>query len=114
MDYTSLAKLGTYGVLADATSYGIKSSSEPSNYWLQSTAFLKIQNISAGYSLKIADNKYIDKLHFYLSGNNLYTFTSYKGLDPELTTAGGETGIDVRTLYPRARQLSFGVNLTLK
>ncbi|HTI60817.1 SusC/RagA family TonB-linked outer membrane protein [Mucilaginibacter sp.] len=114
MDYTSLAKLGTYSVLADASKLGIKSSSEPSNYWLQGTSFLKIQSVNVGYSLKINQNRYIDKLHFYVGGNNLYTFTSYKGVDPELTTAGGQTGIDSRQLYPRSRQLSFGVNLTLK
>jgi iron complex outermembrane receptor protein len=114
MDYTSLQKLGTYSVLADATKYGIKSSSEPSTYWLQSTSFLKIQSVSLGYNFKIVDSRYIDKLHIYVAGNNLYTFTSYKGIDPELTTAGGFTGIDQRVLYPRARQLSFGVNLTLK
>ena len=118
MDYTSLAKLGTYGVLADASKYGIKSSSEPSNYWLQGTSFLKVQSVTLGYNLKVTDNKYIDKMHVYISGNNLYTFTSYKGLDPELSTAaaisGSTQGIDVRTLYPRARQLSFGVNIILK
>jgi TonB-linked SusC/RagA family outer membrane protein len=114
MDYTSLAKLGTYGVLADATKYGIKSSSEPSNYWLQSTSFLKIQSAQLGYAFKVHDNRYIDKLRFYVAGNNLYTFTPYKGLDPELTTSGGETGIDIRTLYPRPRQFSLGLNLTLK
>ncbi len=114
MDYTSLAKLGTYGVLADATQLGIKSSSEPSNYWLQSTSFLKIQSAALGYNFKIVDSRYIDKLHIYVAGNNLYTFTPYKGFDPELTTQGGETGIDTRQIYPRARQISFGVNLTLK
>ncbi len=114
MDYTSLAKLGTYGVLADATKYGIKSSSEPSNYWLQGTSFLKVQSATLGYNIGVKDSKYIDKLHIYVAGNNLYTFTSYKGVDPELTTAGGQTGIDTRTIYPRARQLSFGVQLLLK
>ncbi|MDB5121955.1 MAG: SusC/RagA family TonB-linked outer membrane protein [Mucilaginibacter sp.] len=114
MDYTSLQKLGTYSVLADATKYGIKSSSEPSTYWLQGTSFLKVQSVSLGYNFKIVDSRYIDKLHIYVAGNNLYTFTSYKGIDPELTTAGGQTGIDQRVLYPRARQVSFGVNLTIK
>jgi len=115
MDFTSLAKLGTYGVIADASKYGIKSSSEPSTYWLQSTSFLKVQSASLGYSLNFKDNKYIDKLHLYVAGNNLYTFTSYTGGDPELTSAGGQTGIESRSsLYPRARQLSFGINVTLK
>jgi TonB-dependent starch-binding outer membrane protein SusC len=118
MDFTSLAKLGTYGVLADATKYGITSSSEPSTFWLQGTSFLKIQSATLGYNFNIKDSRYIDKLHIYIAGNNLYTFTSYRGLDPELTTNApinnSSAGIDIRTLYPRARQLSFGVNLTLK
>ncbi len=118
MDYTSLAKLGTYGVLADATQYGIKSSSEPSSFWLQGTSFLKLQSATLGYNFNIKDNRYIDKLHVYIAGNNLYTFTSYKGIDPELSTAvatgGSQEGIDVRQIYPRSRQLSFGINLILK
>jgi hypothetical protein len=114
MDYTSLAKLGTYGVVADAPKYGITSSSEPSTFWLQSTSFLKVQSATLGYNVGVKDSRYIDRLHLYVAGNNLYTFTSYKGLDPEITTAGGETGIDTRTLYPRARQVSFGVQLILK
>jgi iron complex outermembrane receptor protein len=118
MDYTSLAKLGTYGVLADASQYGIKSSSEPSSFWLEGTSFLKLQSATLGYNFNIKESKYIDKLHVYIAGNNLYTFTSYKGVDPELSTAvatgGSQEGIDVRQIYPRSRQLSFGINLILK
>ncbi|MDF2431388.1 MAG: TonB-dependent starch-binding outer membrane protein SusC [Mucilaginibacter sp.] len=118
MDYSSLQKLGTYAVLANAQSLGITSSSEPSNYWLQSTSFLKIQNATLGYSVGVKNSRYIDKLHLYIAGNNLYTFTSYKGLDPELNTVAAlnnsSAGIDTRTLYPRSRQISFGINLILK
>jgi iron complex outermembrane receptor protein len=118
MDYTSLQKLGTYAVLADASQYGIKSSSQPSTFWLQGTSFLKLQSATLGYNFNITNNRYIDKMHVYIAGNNLYTFTSYKGIDPELSTnaalSGSSYGIDVRTIYPRARQLSFGINLILK
>lgn len=114
MNFTSLQKLGTYSVLASAAQDNITSSSEPSSFFLESTAFLKVQNATLGYNFILHDNKYIDKLHIYVAGNNLYTFTSYKGIDPELTTAGGQTGIDTSNAYPRARELSFGVNLTLK
>jgi TonB-linked SusC/RagA family outer membrane protein len=118
MDYTSLAKLGTYGVLAEASDLGIKSASQPSTYWLQGTSFLKIQSATLGYNVNIVNNRYIDKLHIYIAGNNLYTITKYKGIDPELNTQVATTnssqGIDLRTIYPRPRQLSFGVNLILK
>jgi iron complex outermembrane receptor protein len=118
MNYTSLPKLGTYAVLADASQYNIKSASEPSSFWLEGTSFLKVQSATLGYNFNIANSKYIDKLHVYVAGNNLYTFTGYKGIDPELNTAaatsGSTVGIDPRTIYPRARQVSFGINLILK
>ena len=119
MDYTSLQKVGTYAILADALKYNITSSSQPSTYWLQSTSFLKIQSANLGYTFKIKENNYINSLHLYVAGNNLYTFTPYKGVDPELNIGGGYsqnlTGIDSRQfLYPRPRQLSLGVNVTLK
>ena len=118
MNYTSLPKLGTYAVLADASQYNIKSASEPSSFWLEGTSFLKVQSVTLGYTFDFKDNNYISKLHVYVAGNNLYTFTGYKGIDPELNTAasitGSTMGIDPRTIYPRTRQISFGLNMTLK
>ena len=115
MNFTTLTKAGTYALLASAAGDNITSASEPSSLWLESTSFLKVQNVTLGYTIKInGDNRFIDRLHIYVAGNNLYTFTPYKGIDPELTTAGGETGIDQAISYPRAREVSFGVNLTLK
>lgn len=114
MNFTSLTKAGDYALLSSAAQYHITSASEPSSLWLESTAFLKVQNVTLGYNFKLADNRYIDNLHVYVAANNLYTFTSYKGIDPELTTTGGQTGIDQAIEYPRARELSLGVNLTLK
>jgi iron complex outermembrane receptor protein len=117
-DFSSLAgKVGTYSVLADAGAQGINSQPEPSSYWWQGTSFLKIQNATLGYNFKMTDSKFIDKLHVYVAGNNLYTFTGYKGVDPEINSnvVGGEAGIDTRaSLYPRTREVSFGVNVTLK
>jgi TonB-dependent starch-binding outer membrane protein SusC len=115
MNFTTLTKAGDYALLASAAGDNITSASEPSSLWLESTSFLKVQNVTLGYTIKInGDNRYIDRLHIYVAGNNLYTFTSYKGIDPELTTTGGQTGIDQAISYPRAREVSFGVNVTLK
>jgi hypothetical protein len=117
-DYSSIAgKVGTYAVLASAAAAGINSNPEPSSYWLQGTSFLKVQSAALGYNFTIKDSKYIDRLRVYVAGNNLYTFTSYKGVDPEVTSdvVNGVAGIDQRAgLYPRTRELSFGVNITLK
>jgi len=119
LDYSTIAgKVGTYSLLANALAQGINSQPTPSSYWWQSTSFLKIQSATIGYNFIIKDSRYVDKLHIYAGGNNLFTFTSYKGVDPEINSnvVGGDAGIDVRNggLYPRTRQLTFGVNLTLK
>jgi iron complex outermembrane receptor protein len=119
MDYSTIAgKVGTYSLLANALAQGINSQPTPSNYWWQGTSFLKVQSLTIGYNVKVKDSKYLDRLHFYVGGNNLFTFTGYKGVDPEVNSnvVGGDAGIDVRNggLYPRTRQLSFGLNLTVK
>jgi len=119
MDYSTIAgKVGTYSLVASATAAGINSQPVPSSYWWQSTSFLKVQSATLGYTLIVKDSKYVDRLHLYAGGNNLFTFTSYKGVDPEVNSnvVGGDAGIDSRNegLYPRTRQLTFGVNLTLK
>ncbi len=127
MDYSTIAgKVGTYSLLASATAAGINSQPEPSSYWWQGTSFLKVQSATLGYNFLINDSKYVSKLHIYIAGNNLLTFTSYKGIDPEVNSAQsvanllnivGGAGIDSRQtggLYPRTRELSFGVNLILK
>ncbi len=119
LDYSTIAgKVGTYALLANALSQGINSQPTPSSYWWQSTSFLKVQSATIGYNFIVKDSRYVDRLHIYVGGNNLFTFTSYKGVDPEVNSnvVGGDAGIDSRNqgLYPRTRQLSFGVNITLK
>ena len=67
-------------------------------------------------------NKVLSGLQCYVIGTNLYTFTSYKGSDPEVNT-GAEGGYDVYstnvlrgmdfTAYPSARTFTFGIKLTL-
>ncbi len=81
-----------------------------SDRWVQDGSFLRIDNITVGYTLP--DLPQVRNARVSLSVNNLYTFTSYQGWDPEVNTdAGlGTLGIDFTT-YPRSRSITFGVNL---
>lgn len=50
--------------------------------WLEDGSFFRIQNIALGYNLKLkALQKYLDDVHISISGQNLFTFTKYQGLD---------------------------------
>ena len=55
------------------------------------------------------DKYNIKKLRVSLTAENLMTFTSYTGYDPEI--GGGTMSID-RGIYPQARSLLLGINLS--
>ncbi len=76
-----------------------------SNAWLYNGSFVKLKNITLGYTLPehIANKIYTQKVRFYFSAENLLTITSYPGLDPEMGAG---------TNYPLMRQISFGTNIT--
>lgn len=68
------------------------------------SAFFKIRNIQLGYSLPQRWLKpvLLSRARVFCSLENFFTFTDYKGLDPETS------GIN----YPTMRQASFGVNVS--
>lgn len=84
-----------------------------SDLWLEDGDYLRIANITLGYDFsKIIKCKYISQARFYVQVQNLYTFTKYSGMDPEVGYGGDSwvAGIDCGT-YPHARTYLVGVNL---
>ncbi|MBN1181405.1 MAG: SusC/RagA family TonB-linked outer membrane protein, partial [Bacteroidales bacterium] len=84
-----------------------------SDLFVKDGSFMRVKNIQLGYTLpqiltKKAD---ISKLRFYVSAENLLTFTRYEGFDPEISSGGTSLGID-RGVYPQARVFTFGVNIS--
>lgn len=91
-------------------------------YFLHSWAvedgsFLRVNNLTLGYSLPKAliSRAKLSNLRFYVTANNLYTFTKYSGYDPEVSTRRATPltpGVDYAA-YPRSRAFLFGVNVSL-
>ncbi len=75
-----------------------------SDWWIEDGSFVRIQNASLGYNFSLAQNM---SLRVFANGSNLFTFTKFKGYDPEV-------GLDGRFWggYPRIRQWTGGINLT--
>ncbi|MEO0581340.1 MAG: TonB-dependent receptor [Bacteroidota bacterium] len=86
--------------------------SRSSNFYVEPGGFFRIKTLQLGYSLplSILSKAKIRKVRFYVSGNNLVTFTQYSGFDPEI--GGGSYGVD-RGIYPQPRFFLGGVNITL-
>ncbi|WP_443938076.1 SusC/RagA family TonB-linked outer membrane protein [Pedobacter sp. MW01-1-1] len=88
-----------------------------STYFLESGSFLRLNNLTLGYSLPntVLNKLGVTKVRFYLTSQNLFTITSYTGFTPEIQAAAGEKtnlnqGVDTNT-YPSSRTFAFGVNV---
>ena len=67
--------------------------------------------MSVSYDLPF-HNQYLHSARVFLSGQNLYCLTGYKGVDPEVSLSGLTPGIESTSYYPRTMTFSLGVNLT--
>lgn len=83
-----------------------------STRFLHDGAYLRVKTIQLGYTLSntILEKLKIDNLRIYATGQNLFTSTSYKGLDPEVGGSVLSQGID-RTLYPKYKSVILGLQL---
>ena len=90
-----------------------------SSAFVEDGSYLRVQNVILGYTLphRISSLIHMSQLRVYAQIQNLYTFTKYKGYDPNVA-AGSQTqnaltsGMDYGQ-YPAARTFTFGINLRL-
>lgn len=92
-------------------------SNVPSSVWVEDGSFLKLKNLTIGYTLSpnILKRISLTKVRLYVSSQNLFTLTKYSGLDPEIGIQGGnptQNGVDNGT-YPSSRFYTVGINVTL-
>ncbi len=86
------------------------------SWGVENGSFLRINNITIGYSLpqSLLKKISVSKCRLYATANNLYVLTKYSGFDPEVSTrntTGLTPGVDWGA-YPRSRTLVLGVNLS--
>jgi TonB-linked SusC/RagA family outer membrane protein len=89
-----------------------------SDRYIEDGSYLRIKNISFGYTFpkKLLTKVKVDNFRVYCNIQNLYTFTKYRGYDPEVgastqDSTGLTFGVD-NGRYPSPMTCSFGVNLT--
>ena len=83
-----------------------------SSYFLEKGDYVKLDNVTLGYTYSPKNRQLIESLRVYLTAKNVFTLTGYKGNDPSIVTSTGITpGIDSNSAYPQATQVSLGVTL---
>ncbi|MVN92818.1 SusC/RagA family TonB-linked outer membrane protein [Mucilaginibacter sp. HME9299] len=83
-----------------------------SDRYIESGSYVRLDNSTIGYNIK-QPIKSISNIRVYLTGNNLFVITGYKGVDPEINQGGQSPGIDYNNFYPKTRTFLLGVNVSL-
>ena len=113
-DITDIPRASTLANEDGSSNNGFQSSR-----FLEDGSFLRLKNLSFGYTLPQSVTKKIgaEKIRVYVNATNLLTFTNYSGADPESNTAADYKNATVQGLDfaipPQPRQIIFGVNLIL-
>lgn len=87
-----------------------------SDIYIENADYFKIKNVSLGYDLKRAfKNLPLTQLRIYVNAQNLFTFTGYSGMDPEIGYGAGTSysyaqGIDLG-FYPSSRVYMIGTSI---
>ena len=86
------------------------------SYALEDASFLRLSTVVLGYTLPetLTQKVNLQKVRFYVTGNNLFVLTPYSGYDPEVDTRTQTPltpNVDY-SAYPKSRSWVFGVNIT--
>lgn len=104
----------------------------PSDFYISDGSYLKLKNVRLTYYIpgKYLQKVFIRNASVFGYGNNLLTFTKYKGYDPEFSTRTSSESLNIdatsrdtrssdplsfgidQNRYPRKREFGFGVNVT--
>jgi len=117
--------IGSYNLPATALdmkneqtgTYLNNSSGVLSSWHIEDASYFCLDNMSLGYNFDMSGTSAFRSIRVFVSGNNLFYITNYKGVDPSVRYGDGGNplipGIDRRNTWFRTRSLSLGVNIGL-
>ncbi len=124
--YNNPTVAAAFNVSKDALDLPLRQSPFFSSFQVENADFVRLENVTIGYTFNISDDAPIRDLRVFASGNNLWTITNYGGVDPEVRFAdvgptdnagragGGNSlapGIERRNQWFTQTSFTFGVSL---
>ena len=86
-----------------------------SSRFIEDASFLRLSNLTLGYTFNTKSIDWLGKARVYVTGNNLLLLTNYSGFDPEVNVDASENGVPSMgidyTTYPKPSTFTFGLNL---
>ncbi|MCT4613621.1 MAG: TonB-dependent receptor [Marinifilaceae bacterium] len=114
---TDISNIDQWEQPGDDAKYAFNTADYRSNYesftnlWIEKNVnYIKLKTFALGYNLpkEIVKKIKLNNLRVYISGENLWTSTNYKGLDPETVSPNG---IDSGKKYPLIRKITCGIDI---
>jgi hypothetical protein len=87
--------------------------SVPTDYFVEKADFIRINNITMGYTFRTEKWKLIDRFRLYASAQNPLILTPYTGFTPEMPGSPLASGIELN-IYPISATYLIGVNLQFR
>jgi TonB-linked SusC/RagA family outer membrane protein len=100
------------------TTYNNNNNFRHSDYFVEDGSYWRLKYLQIGYNLPdaICSRLKMKNLRIWIGGSNLLTFTKYTGNDPEVganATPVADAGIDYDTLFPKYREITLGISISL-
>ncbi len=94
--------------------WNTQTAEEYSTRWLYSSDFIKLKNITLGYTVPLKRGSFFSQIRINASVENVFMLDKYDGgLSPESNNSGSLVNSYDYGAYPLARTFSLGVNFTL-
>jgi TonB-linked SusC/RagA family outer membrane protein len=108
-------QLGDETDIPRATQTDPNNNNRASSRFIEDGSYLRFKEVVLSYNFsdKIVRKMRMQNFKIFFSAYNLFTFTNYSGMDPEVNYAGDDNlrlGTDFFT-YPQARKFTFGINI---
>ena len=92
--------------------YGDVNSQAPSDRYIENGSFMRLSSMTLSYDFGRLKG-WVDNFSLYATCNNVFTLTSYKGSDPEVSLGGLTPGVDWRKdYYPHTRTFMVGMKVS--
>lgn len=86
-----------------------------SSRFIEDGSFLRLSNVTLGYTFNTKNINWLNRLRVYATGNNLLLLTKYQGFDPEVSSDASVNGVPSIGMdyssFPKSTTFTFGVNL---
>lgn len=111
LQYANKKWLPGSNVMKDALTNGINDDPKYSSYYIEKGSFLRLDNASFSYQVIDRPWRGISGMRVYVTAQNLFVITKFKGLDPEVNMSGLAPGVLETVFVPKARTYSLGVDI---